>query len=75
MPRRPPPPKTALIGAYLTKRELVTLVPLSLSTIDRLEQRGAFPRRFVIEPTTRVVWKRSEVEKFMEQRAAKRVHV
>jgi len=74
MPGRPPPPNRPLLGAYVTKRELVLLVPLSLSTIDRLEQRGAFPSRFIIAPTNRVAWKRKEIEKFMEERAANRVH-
>ncbi len=70
--RRPPPrgPPTE----YLTRAELLALVPLSMSSIDNLEKRGVFPSRFRIEPTTRIAWRRSEVERFMRQRAAKRVY-
>ena len=70
--RRRAPPQ--LLRDYLTKRELTLLVPLSLTTIDRLEQQGVFPSRFIVQPTRIVAWKRSEVLRFMEQRAAKRVH-
>jgi prophage regulatory protein len=64
----------ALLRDYLTRAELLELVPLSMSTIDNLEHAGVFPSRFKIDPTTRVAWRRKEVERFMEQRAAKRVH-
>ena len=59
---------------YLTRAELLALVPLSMSSIDNLEKAGVFPSRFRIEPTTRVAWKRKEVERFMDQRSRKRVH-
>jgi len=69
-PRRPPrarPPSD-----YLTRRELLDLVPLSMSSIDSLEKRGLFPARFRLNPINRVVWKRREVVKFIEQRARPR---
>ena len=45
-----------------------------MSSIDNLEKAGVFPSRFRLEPTTRVAWKRREVEKWLAQRARKRVH-
>jgi prophage regulatory protein len=45
-------------GAF-GKKELLAVVPLSWSTIDRLEQAGEFPSRFWI--TDRRAWT-SEVE-------------
>ena len=43
------------------RRELLTLVPHSMSTIDRLEAEGKFPKRIRLEPTIRVAWLRREV--------------
>jgi predicted DNA-binding transcriptional regulator AlpA len=68
--RRPLPPQSD----YITRPELLALVPLSRSTIDKLEKCGIFPSRFVLEPTVIVAWKRAEVVKFLEQRAKRRVH-
>src|SRR5689334_5878483 len=59
---------------YLTRHELLALVPLCMSSIDTLEKQGIFPSRFKLEPTSRVAWKRREVLKFMEERAKRRVH-
>lgn len=59
---------------YVTRHELLAIVPLCMSSIDNLEKLGIFPSRFRIEPTRRVAWKRREVEKFLEARARKRVH-
>ena len=70
--RRAPLP--AVAREYLDRRELLALVPLSMSSIDSLEKAGAFPSRFVLSPTVKVCWKRREVIQFLEQRAAKRVH-
>src|SRR5262245_36237269 len=67
--RTPLPPRE-----YLTRRELLSIVPLSRTTIDDLERRGEFPSRFVLTPTNRVAWKRSEVVKFLRDRAKRRVH-
>jgi predicted DNA-binding transcriptional regulator AlpA len=66
---QPTPPRD-----YLTRHELLAMVPLCMSTIDDLEKRGIFPSRFRLEPTARVVWKRREVLKFIEERAKRRVH-
>jgi predicted DNA-binding transcriptional regulator AlpA len=71
--RRTSPPSQAP-PEYLNRQELLALVPLSMSTIDKLEKAGIFPSRFVLSPTTRVAWKRREVVRFLERRAAKRVH-
>jgi predicted DNA-binding transcriptional regulator AlpA len=67
-------PLPAVAREYLSRRELLELVPLSMSSIDSLEKAGQFPSRFVLSPTTKVCWKRREVIRFLEQRAAKRVH-
>jgi predicted DNA-binding transcriptional regulator AlpA len=64
----------AVVREYLSRRELLALVPLSMSSIDSLEKAGEFPSRFVLSPTTKVCWKRREVIRFLEQRADKRVH-
>jgi prophage regulatory protein len=69
--RDPQPPPTR---EYLTRRDLLAVVPLSMSTIDDLEKRGIFPSRFRLEPTVKVAWKRREVLQFLEQRARQRVH-
>ena len=63
-----------MVREYLSRRELLALVPLSMSSIDSLEKAGEFPSRFVLSPTTKVCWKRREVIRFLEQRADKRVH-
>jgi predicted DNA-binding transcriptional regulator AlpA len=60
---------------------LLTLVPQSMSTIDRLEAEGQFPKRIRLEPTTRVAWVRREVTGYLRhlaklrQSAAKEDHV
>ena len=71
--RRPASP-AAIARDYLSRRDLLALVPLSMSSIDALEKAGLFPSRFVLTPTNKVCWKRHEVIRFLEQRAAKRVH-
>jgi len=73
--RRPKPKPRVPPSDYLDRHQLLATVPLSMSTIDKLEKRGIFPSRFVLEPTVKVAWKRGEVIKFMEQRAKRRVHV
>jgi prophage regulatory protein len=74
MPRRLAPPTSQTTGPYIDKRTLVAIVPLSMTTIDRLEKAGIFPSRFILQPTKKVCWKRREIERFMEKRAAERVH-
>ena len=44
---------------------LLVIVPLSRRTILDMEQRGEFPKRFVLTPR-RVAWDLAEVEKWME---------
>src|SRR4051794_31761363 len=46
---------------FVLRAELLTLVPHSMSTIDRLEAEGQFPSRIRLDPTNRVAWVRREV--------------
>jgi len=64
-----PPPRD-----YLTRHELLAMVPLCMSSIDNLERRGIFPQRFKLEPLRRVAWPRREVERFLAVRARRRPH-
>jgi predicted DNA-binding transcriptional regulator AlpA len=57
---------------YLTRSELLTVVPLSMTSITVLEDKGIFPKRFRLEPLRRVAWPRREVEKFLALRARRR---
>jgi prophage regulatory protein len=70
--KRPPRPVPEGPREYLRRRELLALVPLCMASIDALEKRGVFPQRIVLTPTTRVVWRRSEVERFLQERARNR---
>lgn len=45
---------------------LLEIVPLSRRTILDMEQRGEFPRRFVLT-ARRVAWDLAEVEQWMEE--------
>jgi predicted DNA-binding transcriptional regulator AlpA len=49
----------------ILRAELLTLVPLSMATIDRLEAKGQFPKRIRLEPTNRVAWLRREVMAYL----------
>ena len=52
----------------LRKADVRRLVGLSDRTIDRLEARGEFPRRFRL--TAQLVgWRSGDVEEWIEQRA------
>lgn len=51
------------------KKELLAVVPLSWSTIDRLEAAGDFPSRFWITDR-RCAWNSEEVERWLDQRQA-----
>lgn len=53
----------------ILRHDLKRLVPLSGTTIWRMERRGEFPRRIAISEK-RVAWRRSEIEAWIEQRAA-----
>jgi prophage regulatory protein len=61
---------TPLIADDLILRpERKRLVPLSDTTIWRMERRGEFPRRISISEK-RVAWRRSEIEAWLKRRAA-----
>lgn len=53
----------------LGKKQLLEVVPLSMSTIDRLESAGEFPKRWYITDK-RCVWTKEEVEIWLEERKA-----
>jgi len=66
---------------FLLRAELLTMVPHSMATIDRLEAKGQFPKRIRLEPTSRVAWLRREVTGYLRhlakrgQSTAKEDHV
>jgi prophage regulatory protein len=51
----------------ILRPERKRLVPLSDTTVWRMERRGEFPRRIAISEK-RVAWRRSEIEAWLEQR-------
>ena len=55
----------------MLRRERAKLVPLSETTVWRMELRGEFPRRIQIA-RKRVAWSRREVEAWIKNRAAQR---
>ena len=57
---------------FVLRAELLTLVPHSMSTIDRLEAEGQFPGRIRLEPTNRVAWLRREVTAYLRHLAKRR---
>src|SRR5262249_47549270 len=57
---------------FLLRAELLTAVPQSMSTIDRLESKGQFPKRIRLEPTNRVGWLRSEVTAYLRHLVKRR---
>ena len=54
---------------FVLRAELLTMVPLSMATIDRLEAKGQFPKRIRLEPTSRVGWFRREVTGYLRHLA------
>lgn len=48
---------------------MLLVVPLSMSTIDRLEHKNQFPKRFYITDG-RCAWDGDEVEKWLDERKA-----
>ena len=52
----------------LDEKQLRRIIPLSRSTIWRMEQRGKFPKRFSITPG-RVGWYAPEIETWIVSRA------
>jgi len=61
-----PPPLTRTIK----KPELRQMVPLADSTIWEMEQRGEFPKRFLLTPRC-VVWNLAEVEAWLALRRSR----
>src|SRR4029077_14150456 len=77
-----PLPRVAHVESpFIGRRELLSVVPHSMTTIDRLESKGQFPKRIRLEPTSRVAWLRREVTAYLRhlakrtQSAAKEDHV
>lgn len=53
----------------LDKKKLLAVVPLSMSTIDRLEKNGQFPKRWYITDK-RCAWNADEVDMWLDKRQA-----
>ena len=51
------------------RKELLLVVPLSWSTIDRLEKNGKFPERFYITDK-RCAWMKEEIDRWLDERKA-----
>jgi prophage regulatory protein len=62
-------PKRLSPEELILRADLKRLVPLSVTTIWRMERRGEFPRRISISEK-RVAWRRSEIEAWLEKRVA-----
>ncbi|MCL8154079.1 AlpA family transcriptional regulator [Enterobacter roggenkampii] len=56
--------------AAISKEQLIEKTSLSMSTIDRLEKLGEFPKRFYITDR-RAVWNADEVEAWLDVRQIK----
>jgi len=57
---------------FVLRPELLSLVPFSMASIDRLEGKGQFPKRIRLEPTNRVAWLRREVTTYLRHLAKRR---
>jgi predicted DNA-binding transcriptional regulator AlpA len=57
---------------FVLRAELLTVVPHSMATIDRLEAKGQFPKRIRLEPTNRVAWLRREVMAYLRHLVKRR---
>lgn len=53
----------------LNKKRLVEKVSLCMSTIDKLEKNGEFPKRFYITDK-RCAWDGDEIERWLDERKA-----
>ena len=53
----------------INKKTLRSMVPLSERTIDAMEKRGQFPKRFALSARS-VVWDLDEVQEWMERQKA-----
>jgi predicted DNA-binding transcriptional regulator AlpA len=69
---KPLPKVPHVESPFVLRAELLTLVPHSMSTIDRLEGEGQFPARIRLEPTNRVAWMRREVTGYLRNLAKRR---
>ena len=69
---KPLPRVPHIESPFVLRPELLTVVPLSMATIDRLEANGQFPKRIRLEPTTRVGWLRREVTAYLRHLAKRR---
>jgi predicted DNA-binding transcriptional regulator AlpA len=66
---RPLPRVPYVQSPFILRAELLTVVPHSMATIDRLEADGQFPMRIKLVPTARVAWLRREVTAYLRQLA------
>ena len=69
---KPLPRVPHIDSLFILRAELLTLVPHSMSTVDRLEAEGQFPGRVRLEPTNRVAWLRREVTGYLRRLAKRR---
>ncbi len=53
-------------GAF-NRKQLLEVVPVSMSTIDRMEKNGEFPKRFWITDK-RCAWNSEEIERWLDER-------
>jgi len=72
---RPLPRVPHVESPFVQRAELLTLVPQSMSTIDRLEAEGQFPKRIRLEPTNRVAWVRREIMTYLRHLARRKQSV
>ena len=66
---KPSPRVPHVESPFVLRAELLTVVPHSMATVDRLEAKGQFPKRFRLEPTNRVAWLRREVTAYLRHLA------
>jgi len=69
---KPLPKVPHVESPFVLRPELLATVPHSMSTIDRLEAGGQFPRRVRLLPTNRVAWVRREVTAYLRHLAKRR---
>jgi predicted DNA-binding transcriptional regulator AlpA len=68
-----PLPRIAHVESpFVLRAELLTLIPFSMSTVDRLEAESQFPKRIRLEPTNRVAWLRREITAYLRHLAKHR---
>lgn len=62
------------IKQLINKKTLRTMVPLSERTIDAMEKKGLFPRRFALSARS-VVWDQDDVLAWIEKRKQEAMQV